>query len=453
MNWSLQARLSLWLSGAIVAVALVAGGLSFGTAFEEANEIQDHLLVEISAVVRAGDAGSLSASASGHPSDSDADTRIAIWPLSEASDNAVIGHKDEKDDRLKAISRNGLFTTEVNDESWRVFISTDARGRRFAVGQRTAVRLDIARSSAWRTLVPLALLMPILLGLVALLVVRMFRPLKEATDGLKRRSDDDLTAIEPGSLPKEIRPFVLAINGLLARIALAMATQRRFVADAAHELRSPMTALSLQAEQVAEADTLDKSRERLTVMRTGLIRARLLLDQLLGLARAQMTEAPITQSAPLRPQLFAVLEDLMPLAQAKDIDLGVIDASDVSIRANPGDVRMMLRNLIENSIRFTPHGGQIDVVVEGDDASVSVHVDDTGPGISESERERVFDAFYRIVGSSEAGSGLGLSIVRTLAIRNGARVELSDCRLPGQQSGLRASITFSKTNAPPSAKT
>ena len=237
------------------------------------------------------------------------------------------------------------------------------------------------------------------------------------------------------SLPSELHPFVAAINALLARIASAMDNQRRFIADAAHELRSPMTALSLQAERASQASTTVEALERVAVLRTGLNRARQLLDQLLNLARAQMADKPMASPIAVRSILTTVLEDLMPLAQDKDIDLGVTGDLSATVRCNEADLRTMVRNLVENAIRYTPPGGRVELTVNTGDESVSLHVDDSGPGIDPADRERVFDAFYRVVGSGEIGSGLGLSIVRTLASGREHRSLLANHRWPGRHGG------------------
>ena len=285
MKWSLQARLSLWLSGAILIVALVAGTLSFGAAFDEAIEMQDHLLTEMGLLTnlrgRRFDAGGRFTPPDGHGSGC---TRRHM-----AAPHVGFG-------RVSLRGRANFRRT------WRASGLTACRRPRLpairgaSMWRRTsganALRLASAppcvstsRATAHGVLLaPLVLLIPILLILVALVVARMFKPLKAASAALARRSEQDLTGIDFHSLPTEIHPFVRALNGLLTRTSLAMYAQRRFVADAAHELRSPMTALSLQAERASEATTIEDASERLLNLRNGLRRARQLLDQLLGLA-------------------------------------------------------------------------------------------------------------------------------------------------------------------------
>jgi two-component system OmpR family sensor kinase len=221
-----------------------------------------------------------------------------------------------------------------------------------------------------------------------------------------------------------------------------MASQRRFIADAAHELRSPMTALALQAERLNEAPMPDEARTRLQALTAGVSRTRELLEQLLTFARTQEPGSADAARISLHKVIREVLEDLMPLVEAKAIDLGVIGDADVEVRGAPVDMKVLVKNLIDNAVRYTPAGGRVDISVERVDGVCILRVDDTGPGIAPAEQRRVFDPFYRVLGSGELGSGLGLAIVRTVAERIGARIELS---LPGRAAkGLRVSVYFER---------
>lgn len=204
-----------------------------------------------------------------------------------------------------------------------------------------------------------------------------------------------------------------------------MDSQRRFVADAAHELRSPMTALSLQAERLAATQMPEQARERLEPLSRGIERSRQLIDQLLSLAAAQFTaERPRTRVS-VHDVFRRVLEDLLPLAQRKQLDIGVEGDEDVQLMINDMDLFTLVKNLTDNAIRYTPPGGRVDLGVELIHGSVRLYVKDTGPGIALDEQARIFDPFYRSLGSGETGSGLGLSIVKAIAGRIGARVELT----------------------------
>ena len=204
-----------------------------------------------------------------------------------------------------------------------------------------------------------------------------------------------------------------------------MNAQRRFVADAAHELRSPLTALSLQAERLADVEMSGLARERLTTLRQGIERGRSLLDQLLTLAKAQsatdLPNSPVSVQAIYR----RVLEDLMPLAEVKHIDIGFEGTQDADVWASEMDMIAVIKNLVDNAIRYTPEGGRVDLSVNVSNGKAELRIQDGGPGIPLAERDRVFDPFYRTLGSEQIGSGLGLSIVQTIANRIGAEIHLS----------------------------
>jgi two-component system OmpR family sensor kinase len=330
----------------------------------------------------------------------------------------------------------------VGGEHWRVFVKTNPKGVRVAVAQQTRVRDAAARKSAMRTLLPLLFLVPMLVLLVNVLVREMFRPLQTLSDAVGGRTEHDLGELDPAGLPSEVRPFVVQINQLLGRVGRTLTLQRRFIADAAHELRSPMTAMLLQAERLAGADMPAEARRRLEALIAGLARTRELLDQLLTLARTQEPSAQDLQPVSLELVIREVLEDLVPLAEQKSIDLGVVGALDAQVSARMVDLKVLIKNLVDNAIRYTPEGGRIDITVGGSAGAVTLQVDDTGPGIPVEERERVFDPFYRVLGNGEIGSGLGLAITRAVADGMGATIILGDQAAPAR--GLRVMVRFDR---------
>ena len=217
----------------------------------------------------------------------------------------------------------------------------------------------------------------------------------------------------------------LARARLLARVDHAMLVQRRFVADAAHELRTPLTALSLQAERLQSADMSDSAKERLSTLRNGITRSQRLVVQLLTLARAQDQPVAALQPVSIQTVFRQVLEDTMPLAERKQIDIGVAGHADAMVLASEADLATLVKNLVGNAIRHTPVFGRIDLDVRVDSDTSVIQVSDTGPGIPPQERERVFEPFYRNLETGDSGSGLGLSIVKAIADRLGARIVLT----------------------------
>lgn len=218
-------------------------------------------------------------------------------------------------------------------------------------------------------------------------------------------------------------PATVDVGGEAFRI-LVRSTSRGERIAVAQELRSPMTALSLQAERLAVCYLQVSARESLLPLCQGIERSRQLIDQLLSLAAAQAAVPRPQARIGVHAVYRRVLEDLLPLAEQKHLDIGVEGSADVQLLVNPMDLFTLIKNLVDNAIRYTPAGGTIDLCLAQTDTGVCLQVKDSGPGISVEEHDRVFDPFYRTLGSGETGSGLGLSIVRAIAERVGARVAL-----------------------------
>ncbi len=432
---SLRLRLSLWLSVAILAVAVAAGGFSFFSAFDEALRLQDESLLQMAALVdRQHHAGPLVTDSTPQAEDDEDDLHVTIQYLGAPGLPLP----------LAPTLADGVHTVKLSDDAYRVVVRTLDSGERIAVAQDTDLRDEIALHSALLAIAPILALVPILVILVARLVKRVFRPIEQVAEEINRRGELDLREIAEGRLPSEVRPFVAAINRLFGRVAQSVEAQQRFVADAAHELRSPLTALSLQAERLADAELPDEARARLRDLRLGIDRGRALLEQLLAMARAQLSTSPPGQAVHVRDVFRAVLEDLLPLAQAKGIDVGVVDENgDGTLVTSEIDLLTIVRNLVDNAIRYSPAGGRVDLSSQDLRDEIVLCVSDTGPGIAPAERDRVFDPFYRVLGSSVTGSGLGLSIVKVITQRLGGQVELGYSDDVACQ-GLRVSIVLPK---------
>jgi len=362
----------------------------------------------------------------------------------------VIGAQDNSiallDERvaLPPSAKDEIVTLRGRRYTWRIFTRRLPSQELLIVGQRTDVRDEIAASSAWRTVYPFAMLIPVLLLAIYLVVRYMLRPVKSLSKELDARQDNDLSPLKDQHVPMEIRPFTASINSLLQRVQRSVDMQKRFVADAAHELRSPLTALSLQVGNIRKIALPEAAQERMSDLQRGLQRMRNLLEQLLVMARSQEKLAPQMTSIPMEQVFKQVLEDLMPSAEAKQIDVEVDTSRTVMFSGQLFDALMVIKNLIDNAIRYTPAGGQVILRAQQDAQGLLIVVEDTGPGIPEDEMERIFDPFYRILGSGESGSGLGLAIVKAIADRTGAQIAISNRHgNNGKLTGLRASILFS----------
>jgi two-component system OmpR family sensor kinase len=433
LTHSIRFRLSFGLSAAIVAIAIGAGALSFWSAYREAEDLQDDMLRQIAILfhdsptlpwrMATADVGPPRSARTATAEGDDEEARVTVQDL------AVPVPPAADPDAGPALplplpQTDGLHTIPLGGETFRVLVATGPSGRQIAVSQETGLRDEIAQASAERTIMPLLILVPILLAAVADITRKLFRPVGALAQELDRRPDQALHSIGMRSIPLEVRPFIDAINRLLRRVDLSMQTRRRFVQDAAHELRSPLTALSLQAERLAQVEMSPPARERLAALRAGIDRGRVLLDQLLSLARVQ--SAPLTPSSQVsvRAVYRDVLEDLMPLAEARGIDIGIEGADDATVHASQTDLTALVKNLVDNALRYTPAGGKVDLSVAVEGGEVVLRVADTGPGIPSEARLHVLEPFYRLANQDTIGSGLGLSIVKAVADRMGAGLSL-----------------------------
>ncbi len=398
---------------------LVAAVASFGLAYSEAKELQDDMLRQIAALSAGSTAISSSFSKQGQDSTdgaiSDPESRVTIIHLP----------KDIRPNWLNSNMPPGLHTLDTGSERLRVFVRDDQSGTRTVVFQPTDARDEIAINSALHTLIPLLLLLPVLAWLIMRIVRNELAPITLLSKSLDEQSADRLHPLPDDEVPQEIAPFIHAINRLLQRINHLMAQQRRFIADAAHELRSPLTALSLQAQNLRQADSLQSVQERIIPLQAGIERTRQLTEQLLTLARTQAGtngEAVIDVAVMVRE----LIAEYLPLSGSKNIDLGLEEIAQLSVRASPDALRLIFKNALENALKYTPEGGEVTVHLLSDNGAAVIEVIDNGPGVPALERERVFDAFYRIPGAVGQGSGLGLAIAREAAIRLGGVVSLHE---------------------------
>lgn len=436
LSESVQLRLSLVLCVAVGGIALLSGILGFLSAWDEAHELQDSSLQQIASLAKDGMFTPRSSNFISPPLQDEEASRIVVHFILPSS-------APSEDFPLPVPLAAGFHTLDVHQHSYRMLIEDMAGGVQVVVAQRASVRESVALSSALRTLVPFGILFPVLLYLVADLVKKIFRPIRQLSADVDQLRDSAPLPLLGAVIPHEIRPFITAINRLLQRSSESIAQQRRFVADAAHELRSPLTALMLQVERLENSHLPQESRSRLRDLRAGTERATWLVEQLLTLSRAQSGEAvtlPAVEHTPVFAVVKQVISDLHPLAEHKALDLGVLSTSDAAVMVRPADLYTVLRNVVHNAIQYTPNGGRIDVTIEQRDRHVCVTVDDSGPGIPADKHETVFDAFFRLEAHDANGSGLGLSIVRAMLMRMQGRVALSaTSRFP---SGLQVCISL-----------
>lgn len=334
----------------------------------------------------------------------------------------------------------GFSDTLIDGHRWRVFSTWDESGHNLIqVAERTENRDELARDIAGNLLIPLWFSLPLLALLLWIAVARGLRPLLKLTDELAQREPENLAPLAAESAPREVLPLIERLNQLFVRIEASLQKERRFTADAAHELRTPVAAIKAQA-QVARAAATDEDRiHALDNAILGCDRAAHLIDQLLTLARIDTLGDETAEPCQLRSIAAEVIAALAPAALAKNVRLGLTDGDEVMVRGNPVLLRILLRNLIDNAVRHTPAGTAVRIDIANEAGQPRLSVSDNGPGIPEEELERVSERFYRPLGTQASGSGLGLSIVKRIAEIHDASLQLAP-RKDG--NGLDATIAF-----------
>jgi two-component system OmpR family sensor kinase len=424
---SLRGRLFAGLTAVILVTGIIGGLFAHHWAFNEAIEMQDSVLIQIAGLVQSG---SLTGGRELHGVDEDAE----VWLIDQAA------QASEDESRLWNL-KDGLTLATRNGQPVRALLRTRPDGTRFAVAQRTSVRDEIASDMAFRTVLPIAALIPCLLLVTAIVIATSLRPVVRLAGDLDGRRADDVTPLPAEQMPSELHPFIKSINGLLQRVRALMDQQRRFVADAAHELRTPITALSLQAENLDPVDLPPGARDRVAALRQGIGRTRHLLEQLLALARQDAGQADAATMPVVKLDDIAkeVVAHLLPEAANRGVDLGFVDVEPAGVRGEAVMLAAMIRNLLDNSLRFTPHGGRIDAGAYRDGDMAILQIEDTGPGVPEGEIDRIFEPFFRGQHPEGDGVGLGLSIVKRIVDRLGGSIEAVNVGESGR-TGLRVLV-------------
>lgn len=410
---SLQVKISLALICMLLPLSILAGIFSYYDTYHETQEVQDDLLRQVANYLDPSDADDENHSL-------DNDNKISVqFPNTP---NPIVSLPEQISDGLHTIQ------ADDDDDYYRVYTRNTKQGR-IAVMQESDYREELAEMAAVQSILPMLLALPLIILLTVWITHRAMRSVKTLSNDLEQRQINDLSPIDTQDIPSEIQGFVVAINNLLQRTDENVRQQQRFIADAAHELRSPMTALSLQAERLNNMQLSAEAREQSALLQQSIQRNRHLLEQLLSLARAQApeTQRPKTLIS-LQNQFRRVLQELMPLALAKGQDIGVAVENDCQIHADDTEIYTLIKTFTDNAIRYTSKGGRIDLGFDETTEHLNIWVEDNGPGIPPSERQRVIDPFYRILGTEQQGTGLGLSIANTIVKRHQGRLKLADSR-------------------------
>lgn len=426
------------LFGSVALTACIQAFIAYRTSLDETNEIFDYQMEQMALSLRPGlPVGGFANGGFGGDKNESFEFIIQV----SSTDGRKIFHSTPSTE-LPADAVPGLSTFDARGTTYKLFTLLSGT-QLIQVAQDRAARRDMAGRLALRTATPILVMVPLLIFLVWWVVSASLAPVERVRRQVASRRADELNEVSEEGLPAEIFPLVHELNLLFHRVRNAFEAQKSFIADAAHELRSPLAALRLQVEGLRRAT--DQSTREVAIHRlsAGIDRATRLVEQLLMLARQQAGAADIefTKTVELADLVQHIIGDLWEAADARQIDIGLVEADDARVLGHHQAVDILIRNLLDNAIKYTPRGGTINVAVRGCEASSKISVEDSGPGIPREERERIFDRFYRGSGPqySLTGSGLGLAIVKTIADMHAASIAVSQSPALG---GLKVSVEF-----------
>lgn len=430
---SLRARLLWPLAVALLLAALLQAALAYRAALLQADALFDDQMRQLALALQLG-----------------ADT--ARLPALETLDFTVqvLGEDGRvlyRSSTRRLVPRSGAPGYSIvreSDTRYRVY-ALQNRDRWVQVSQDLDARAERARAMAWRAVLPTALIAPALMALVVWVVNRSLRPLGRVRDQVAARRFGELTPVSPAGVPDEVLPLVESMNALFDRLQKAYEAQAHFVADAAHELRTPLAALTVQVDNLRRAGDGEGRRAALDALAGGVARAARLVDQMLDLARQEALQdhAPPREPVDLLALSREVIAEQAPLAARAGVDLGLHESGALRLAADAGALTVLMRNLIANALRHAPPGTRVDVSLINRPDGVEWVVEDAGPGIAPEQRERMRDRFHRGL-EGGPGSGLGLAIVTAIARRHGGELLLAASPRLG---GLRASVRLPRPAA------
>ncbi len=414
---SINRRLLTLLLGGLMIAGMFAGGATYLKAREELDELFDYQLAQVAhAFSRQETIAPLPSSDINYEKESE--LAVQVWEngdlLSATPPN-----------RTLPIQREGISTVYSGGKQWRAFVLRVGT-RTIQVSQPIEARREISVNFALRSIVPLLLTFTFFALFIWLSVRKGLRPLTQVAEEISRRSPVALDPIPLIDLPAEVLPIVDRLNLLLEKLSSAMEAQKRFVADAAHELRTPLAAVGLQLRVLERSGDDAERAEASARLKDGIDRAARLVGQLLALARIEPEALPRFSTVALTELTGEIVAERARMAIEKGIDLGMTVSEALIVTGEEESLRAMIGNLVDNAVRYTPSGGTVDVAVRRGTHEAIIEVLDTGPGISPEERGRVFDRFYRCMGADSGGSGLGLAIVKSAVERHGGTITLGE---------------------------
>ena len=427
---SIRVRLLVSLLALLLLAAAAMGAVTYRNVLGETEAIFDYQLQQMALSLR--DQGEIASVDAGTLADAQFDFVVQIWTVDGRSIYASRPHP-----ALPARALLGLATLQVDGRAWRTF-SVATRERVIQVAQPVEIRQRLAARAAWRSVLPLLLIAPVAALVVGWLAARNLAPLERLAGEVRARGGQSLAQLSVTGLPDEVAPLASSLNALLERLRTSLDAQRAFVADAAHELRSPLTALKLQLELLRRAGSdadRDAARDALAA---GIERASRLVEQLLALARTEPAATVVVERVDLAEIARRAVAETVPFASSRHVEFELEAEAPVWVVGDALALGLLVRNLADNAARYSAPGSRVTLHVGTEGGTATLLIDDAGPGIPEADRSRVFDRFYRRAGAGGAGSGLGLAIVKSVAEAHGATVSLAE----SPASGLRVTVRF-----------
>ncbi|CAM5767388.1 two-component sensor histidine kinase [Labrys miyagiensis] len=439
---SLRRTAFIWLSLLLLLIGIVTTVTSYVLAARQTDILLDNQLRQIAHYIGQNPPREVLPSPNSPSYENEENYLVQIWfpgDMAPRSSNPAI--------EIPRRAETGFMDVDMPSRGWRTYADVDPQ-RTVQVSQRLDVRHELANYAAMRTAVPIVILIPLSWLLLGLVVDRLSRRLDRLAGDVARRQVTSREPIALEDVPRELAPFIRAINDLLFRLQASMERQRRFVSDAAHELRTPLAALKLQIGNVRSIANTRALSERLDEVDLGINRASSLVQQLLKLARYDAEALP----APPEPTDVTMLareciSAIAPLAQSRGTRLKLESDEVPPVETTPSELRVLISNLVDNAVRHSPEGGAVDIRVLQDGGAIRVLIQDEGPGIPEPMIEKVFERFYRVAGQEVEGSGLGLAIARSIAERHGMTLILRNRQ---DRTGLIAELRMPLANRPPS---
>ncbi len=432
--YSLRKRLLGLVMTAILLAALFQAVSAYRGALRQADEMFDYHLQQMAYSLRGGPA--LAAPSLDGDGNSDVDYVIQIW----GPDGVQLFRSSPGAMPPRAVL--GFSDVVMSGSRYRVY-SVQTPYQTIQIAQDMGAREARARALAVRAMLPMALIAPLLMLILWWAIRHSLAPLERTRQQVATREADDLSPLSDAGLPDEVRPLVQELNLLFDRVHTAFDAQKSFVANAAHELRSPLTALKLQAQALARVTDESAREVAVTRLNQGIDRAIRLMTQLLVLARQEASgdAAAQSQSVDLEALARETVTELQPSAHERNIDLGFASEGPAMIKGDADALRILIRNVLDNAIKYSPQDGHVDLSLFRQGNKTVLAIDDSGSGIALGDREHVFERFFRSpdASASSEGSGLGLAIVQAIAQRHHATLALDHSASRG---GLHLEVVF-----------